>query len=281
MSTGLRRVTLPGGETVPAFGQGTWHMGENRRLAAQEAASLRLGIELGMTLIDTAEMYGNGGAERIVAQAAAGLRDELFIVSKVYPHNASRDGVVEACERSLKRLDTDRIDLYLLHWRGAIPLAETIEGFERLHRAGKIRHHGVSNFSLDDMREWAALAGGGSVAANQILYNLTRRGPEWDVIPWCRERGVAIMAYSPIEQARMLQHRALAEIARRHGVTPAQVALAWLLRQDGMIVIPKATRAEHVRENRAALDLALDDADLALLDRGFPPPKGKTALGML
>jgi len=281
MSEGLRQVVLPNGEHVPALGQGTWHMGEDRRRAAEEAAALRLGIELGMTLIDTAEMYGNGGAEEIVARAAEGQRDSLFIVSKVYPHNASRRGVVEACERSLKRLKTDRIDLYLLHWRGSVPLAETVEGFERLKRDGKIRHHGVSNFGIDDMRQWTALAGGETVAANQILYNLTRRGPEWDLIPWCRERHIEIMAYSPIEQGRMLGNRTLVEIARRHGATAAQVALAWLLRQEGMIVIPKATDAGHVRDNRGALELALAPEDLAELDRAFPPPAGKSALGML
>ena len=281
MAEDLPQVSLPDGERVPALGQGTWHMGEDRRRAAEEAAALRLGIELGMTLIDTAEMYGNGGAEEVVAQAALGLRDRLFIVSKVYPHNASRDGVVAACERSLKRLKTDRIDLYLLHWRGSIALAETVEGFERLRRDGKIRHHGVSNFGVEDMQAWTALAGGDTVAANQILYNLTRRGPEWELIPWCRERRIAIMAYSPIEQGRMLGHRGLAAVAKAHGSTPAQVALAWLLRQDGMIVIPKATRQEHVRDNRAALDLELTEDDLAELDLAFAPPKRKTALGML
>ncbi len=274
-------VTLPDGETVPAYGQGTWHMGENRRRAEAEAAALRLGIELGVKLIDTAEMYGNGVAEQIVARAMAGRRDELFIVSKVLPYNASRRGVVEACERSLKRLNTDHIDLYLLHWRGSVPFAETLSGFDRLQRDGKIRHHGVSNFGLDDIKEWMALDGGEAVATNQILYNLTRRGPEWDLIPWCRERNIPIMAYSPIEQGRMLGHRALAEVAAKHRATPAQVALAWLLRQEGMIVIPKATEAAHVRENRLALDLALDETDLATLDRSFPPPKGRTALGML
>ncbi|HVC51640.1 MAG TPA: aldo/keto reductase [Stellaceae bacterium] len=281
MTDSLPRVTFPGGETVPAYGQGTWHMGENSRRFDQEAAALRLGIELGLTLIDTAEMYGNGTAEEIVARATAGLRDRLFIVSKVLPHNASQKGVVEACERSLKRLKTDRIDLYLLHWRGSVPLAETMAGFARLLRDGKIRRHGVSNFGLDDMKDWVALGGGDTVATNQILYNLTRRGPEWDLIPWCRDRGIPIMAYSPIEQGRMLGHKALAEIAARHRATPAQVALAWLLRQEGMIVIPKATEAEHVRENRLAADLELTDADLAALDRAFPPPKGRSTLGML
>lgn len=281
MTDSLPQVTLPDGEKVPAFGQGTWHMGEDRRRAKEEAAALRLGIELGLTLIDTAEMYGNGAAEEIVAEASRGLRDQLFIVSKVLPYNASRNGVIEACERSLKRLKTDRIDLYLLHWRGSVPLADTLAGFERLLRDGKIRHHGVSNFDADDMQEWVGLAGGEKVAANQILYNLTRRGPEFELIPWCRERKIAIMAYTPIEQGRMLRHKALAEIAARHGATPAQVALAWLLRQDGMILIPKASKQEHVRENVGALDVKLSADDLAALDRAFPPPKGRTSLGML
>jgi len=281
MTRAMPQVALPDGEKVPAFGQGTWHMGEDRRRIAEEVAALKLGIELGIDLIDTAEMYGNGVAEEIVAEATRGARDRLFIVSKVLPYNASQKGVVEACERSLKRLKTDHIDLYLLHWRGSHPFAETLAGFQRLLRAGKIRHHGVSNFDAGDMQEWAALAGGETVAANQILYNLTRRGPEWEVIPWCRERNIAIMAYSPIEQGRMLGHQALGEVAARHGATPAQVALAWLLRQDGMMVIPKASQPEHVRENFAALDLALTAADLVALDRAFPPPKRRSALGML
>ena len=281
MTAELPTVTLPGGERVPALGQGTWHMGEDRRRAADEAAAVRLGIELGMTLIDTAEMYGSGGSEEMIARAIEGVRDELFIVSKVYPHNASRAGVLAACERSLKRLRTDRIDLYLLHWRGSIPLAETLEGFERLARDGKIRHHGVSNFDRADMVEWVALKGGETVAADQVLYNLARRGPEWDLLPWLRERGIAVMAYTPLGQGSMLGNRALAEIARGRGATPAQVALAWLLRPEGTIVIPKAARPEHVRENHGALDVVLTNEDLAALDRAFPPPKGSSSLGML
>ena len=281
MKDTMPSVRLPNGDTMPAYGQGTWHMGEDRRRAADEEAALKLGIELGITLIDTAEMYGNGVAEEIVARATAGSRERLFIVSKVLPYNASQKGVIEACERSLKRLKTDRIDLYLLHWRGSVPLPETIAGFARLQQDGKIRHHGVSNFNTEDMKEWVGLAGGEAVAANQILYNLSRRGPEFELIPWCRERAVAIMAYTPLEQGRMLGNRALKEVASRHGRSAAQVALAWLLRQDGMVVIPKATQADHVRDNRAALDLALDDADLAALDRAFPPPTSRTSLGML
>jgi len=281
MTEQLRYVTLHDGERVPALGQGTWHMGEDRRRAADEAASLRLGIEFGMTLIDTAEMYGSGGAEEMIARAAEGVRDRLFIVSKVYPYNASRTSIVTACERSLKRLATDRIDLYLLHWRGSIPLAETLEGFQRLQRDGKIRHYGVSNFDRADIAEWAALRGGDTVAADQVLYNLAHRSPEWDVLPWCREHKVAIMAYTPLGSGRMLGNQALTEISRRRGTTPAQTALAWLLREEGTIVIPKASRPEHVRENRGALDVQLTDEDLAALDRAFPPPRGKTALGML
>ena len=256
-------------------------MGENRSRFADEVAALKLGIELGITLIDTAEMYGNGVAEEIVAEAIKGRRDKLFIVSKVLPYNSSQKGTIEACERSLKRLKTDRIDLYLLHWRGSHPFAETLAGFERLQRDGKIRHHGVSNFDRGDMEEWTRLDGGKAVASNQILYNLTRRGPEFDLIPWCRQKTISIMAYSPIEQGRMLGHKALGEVATRHGAAPAQVALAWLLRQDGMMVIPKASRQQHVRENLGALDLKLTDQDLADLDRAFPPPKRQTSLGML
>jgi diketogulonate reductase-like aldo/keto reductase len=281
MTAELQSVTLRSGERVPALGQGTWHMGENRRRAAEEEAALRLGIELGMTLIDTAEMYGSGGAEEVIARASEGVRDSLFIVSKVYPHNASRAGVVAACERSLKRLATDRIDLYLLHWRGSIPLAETLEGFLRLQGDGKIRHYGVSNFDRVDMAEWATLQGGGTVVADQVLYNLSRRGPEWDLLPWCREHQVAVMAYTPLGQGHMLGNRVLGEVARRRNATPAQIALAWLLRKDGMIVIPKASRLEHVRENRGALDIALTEEELAALDRAFPPPKSKSSLGML
>jgi diketogulonate reductase-like aldo/keto reductase len=281
MTEGLPTITLPGGELVPALGQGTWHMGDNRRRAAEEEEALRLGIDLGMTLIDTAELYGSGTAEEIVAAAASGRRDQLFIVSKVMPQNASHAGVIAACERSLKRLATDRIDLYLLHWRGSTPLAETLAGFEELQRAGKIRYHGVSNFDRRDIEEWAGLSGGASVAADQVLYNLSHRGPEWDLVPWCRERGIAIMAYTPLGQGQMLRDKTLAEIARRHDATPAQIALAWLLRQPGTIVIPKAARLDHMRENRGALDITLDDADLAAIDRAFPPPRRKTALGML
>jgi diketogulonate reductase-like aldo/keto reductase len=272
---------LPSGEKVPQLGQGTWHMGENSRLRNEEVAALKLGLDLGMTLIDTAEMYGTGGAEEVVAEAVAGRRDECCIVSKVLPENSSRAGTIAACERSLKRLKTDRIDLYLLHWRGAPPLAETLAAFQTLQDKGAIRYWGVSNFDVDDMEELLALNGGSACTSNQVLYNLRRRGIEAGVLPWCRRRSVPIMAYSPIEQGRLLRDRTLTGVAIRHRATPAQIALTWVLRQSDMMVIPKATTLEHVRENRAALDIALTEQDLAELDRAFPPPKGPRALELL
>jgi len=283
----MTHLPLPSGRTIPILGQGTWNMGEDPAARAAEVAALRLGLDLGMTLIDTAEMYGEGGAEEVVGEAIAGRRDEVFLVSKVYPHNASRAGVRAACERSLRRLRTECLDLYLLHWRGNVPLAETLEAFERLREEGKIRDYGVSNFDTDDMEEAAALAQGRHVAADQVLYNLIQRGIEWDLLPWCRARGIPVMAYSPLEstpdeQGPLLARAQLAEVARRHGVTPAQVALAWLLRQDGVVTIPKAVQPAHVRANRAALDLAprLTPDDMALLDAGFPPPARKRSLAM-
>jgi len=277
----LPHVTLPQGEKVPALGLGTWHMGERAGARKDEVAALKLGIELGMTLIDTAEMYGEGGAEQGVAEASAGQRDKLFIVSKVYPHNASRKGVPAACERSLKRLNTDRIDLYLLHWRGSYPLAETAEAFEKLRDAGKIRHWGVSNLDDDDMQELFSVPNGEACASNQVLYNLSRRGIEWSLLPMCRERGMPIMAYSPIEQGRILRDRTLTDIAKRHNASAAQVALAWLLTQAQVMVIPKASDLQHVRENRGSADLVLTAEDRAALDRAFPPPKRKESLAML
>jgi diketogulonate reductase-like aldo/keto reductase len=277
----MKKVTLPSGEQVPALGQGTWYLGEKRHTRAEEIATLRLGLDLGLTLIDSAEMYGEGLAEELVGKAIEGRRDEIFLVSKVYPHNASRQGAVAACERGLRRLNTDRLDLYLLHWRGTIPLQETLEAFDALIRAGKIRYWGVSNFDVDDMEELTSLTGGSSVATNQVLYNLTRRGIEYDLFPWCRERNIPMMAYSPIEQGRMLKDRTLRTVAERREATTAQVALAWLLRHDGLIVIPRSGRTEHVRENRAALDLKLSDQDLAELDRAFPPPTEARPLEML
>jgi len=271
-------VKFPSGETVPALGQGTWTMGDNAGRRKEEAAALRIGFDLGMVLVDTAEMYASGGAEEVVGEAIAGRRDEVFIVSKVMPTNASRRGTISACEKSLKRLKTDRLDLYLLHWPGSIPLPETVEGFTTLLRAGKIRAWGVSNFDVDEMEGLASLPEGGTAATNQVMYNLRRRGIEYDLIPWCAERRIPIMAYSPLDQGRLLRSRELDEIAARHNATPAQVALAWLLRQKGVMVIPKAGSEAHVRENCRALTLRLDADDLAALDRAFPPPEKKGPL---
>ena len=273
-------VTLPSGEAVPQLGQGTWHMGESGRTRKDEAAALRLGLDLGMTLIDTAEMYCDGGAEEVVAEAIAGRRDECFIVTKVLPENSTRARMVAACERSLKRLKTDRIDLYLLHWRGP-DLEETLSGFAALIEAGAIRSWGVSNFDVGDMEELLALPGGSECATNQVLYNLRRRGIEAGLLPWCRERGIPIQAYSPIEQGRLLRDRTLTGVAIRHRATPAQIALAWVLRQTDMTVILKAGTEAHVRENRAALDIKLTDQDRAELNRAFPPPKGPRPLELL
>ncbi|WP_028225935.1 aldo/keto reductase [Paraburkholderia ferrariae] len=277
----LPRIALPGGERIPRLGQGTWEMGERSARRAEEIAALREGIALGMTLIDTAEMYGEGATERLVGEALQGLRDEVFLVSKVYPHNASRRGVQMACEASLKRLGTDRLDLYLLHWRGGVPLEETVQGFEALVRAGKIRHWGVSNFDTDDMEELFAVPGGDGCATNQILYNVARRGPEFDLLPWSAEHGMPVMAYSPVDHARLPKRSPLDDIAQARGVSVYQVAMAWVLRQPAVCAIPKAARIEHVRDNRAALDLALGDDELAALDAYFKPPRGKRALEML
>jgi diketogulonate reductase-like aldo/keto reductase len=281
MVTGVPKVSLPSGEAVPQLGQGTWGMGESRRKRQEEVAALRLGFDLGMTLIDTAEMYANGGAEEVVAEAIEGRRDEVFLVTKALPENATRAGTIAACERSLKRLRTNRIDLYLLHWRGRIGLEETLAAFAALIEAGAIRLWGVSNFDVGDMEELLALPGGDACATNQVLYNLRRRGIEYGLLPWCRGRSVPIMAYSPIEQGRLLRERTLTSVAVRHRATPAEIALAWVLRQTDMIVIPKAANEAHVRENRAALDLKLTDTDLAELDRGFPPPRGPRPLELL
>ncbi|NTG46737.1 aldo/keto reductase [Agrobacterium rhizogenes] len=274
-------VTLPSGITVPALGQGTWNMGENAARAKDEIASLKTGLDLGMTLLDTAEMYANGGSEEIVGRAIEGRRDEVFLVSKVYPHNASRKGTIEACERSLKRMNTDRIDLYLLHWRGEYPLAETVAAFESLKATGKIGAWGVSNFDVDDMEELFAVPDGRNVASNQVLYNLARRGIEYDVLPWCQERNIPIMAYSPIEQGRLLHHPDLIHIAKTYQATPAQVALAFLLERDGVIAIPKSSNTQRVAENRDAVSLDISDEDWATLDAAFPPPSRKKPLEML
>lgn len=277
----IASVKLPCGETVPMLGQGTWMMGENSRHKADETASLKLGIDLGMTLIDTAEMYASGGSEEVVADAIEGRRDEIFLVSKVLPSNASRSGVTAACERSLKRLRTDRLDLYLYHWRGGVPLAETVEALDRLRQDGKIQYWGVSNFDADDMQELALLPAGDVVQTNQVLYNLTRRGPEFDLLPWQRQRSIPTMAYSPVEQGRLTTDRRLRAIGERHGATPAQIALAWVMRDKDVIAIPKASNPEHVRQNRAAADIDLTAEDLAELDQAFPPPTRKRSLEMI
>ncbi len=274
----MRTLTLADGAAVPVIGQGTWHMGENPAERQQEVAALRLGMDLGMTLIDTAEMYGEGGAEEVVGEAIRGDRERVFLVSKVYPHNASRSGVPQACERSLRRLGTDCIDLYLLHWRGQHPLAETVEAFERLKEQGKIRRWGVSNLDLDDMRELDSPA----CAANQVLYNPGERGIEYDLLPWCQAQGMPIMAYCPLGQGGdLLQHATVIQVARRHGAQPAQVALAWALRQPGVLVIPKSSNPVHLRANASAAELMLTAEDLRLLDEAFPPPARPQALQMV
>lgn len=277
----MKKVRLPSGEEVPALGLGTWRIGDSRSQRAEEIATLRLGLDLGLTLIDTAEMYGSGRSEELIGEAIAGRRDEVFLVSKVLPSNATRRSTIAACEQSLRYLKTDRIDLYLLHWPGSVPLQETLQGFEALMAAGKIRYWGVSNFDLADMEEVVSLPGGAAVATNQVLYNLSRRGIEWDLLPWLRERSIPVMAYSPIEQARLLRNARLNDFARRHGMTAAQVALAWLLRTDDVIVIPKTSHRERLRENVAALEHPLSAEQLAELDRLFPPPKGPTPLEIL
>ena len=281
MTTTVRSVVLPSGETIAALAQGTWHFAERPARRADEIASIRLGLDLGMTVVDTAEMYANGASEVLVGEAIAGRRDEVFLVDKVLPHHATRVGTVQACTASLARLDTDRIDLYLLHWRGNIPLAETVAGFTDLLAAGLIRYWGVSNLDLDDMIELTGVPGGDQVQADQILYNLARRAPEYALIPWLAERGIPIMAYSPIEQGRLLTQPALYEVARRHGTTPTQIALAWVLRHDGVNAIPRASRPEHVRENATAREIRLSPEDLRLLDGVFPPPTRPRSLEVL
>jgi diketogulonate reductase-like aldo/keto reductase len=276
----MQTVTLPGGEKVPALGQGTWNIGDNRATRAQEIATLRRGMDLGLTLIDTAEMYGSGRSEQLIAEALAGRRDEAFIVSKVLPSNASRRGTITACERSLKHLNTDRIDLYLLHWRGGVPFTETLEAFAALQRAGKIRHYGVSNFDLSEMQEWED-AGGTATATNQLLYNLLRRGIEWDLLPWLRERRIPVMAYSPLEQARLFGNPKFVAMAKAGGMSPAQLALAWPLAKENVMVIPKCSTPARVAENAAARDIQLTQAQLTELDKLYPPPQGPRPLEML
>jgi diketogulonate reductase-like aldo/keto reductase len=276
----MKTVRLPDGTDLPALGQGTWMMAENPQRRRDEIAALRAGIDLGMTLIDTAEMYADGESERLVGEAVAGRRDDVFLVSKAYPQNASRSRLPRACEASLERLGTDRLDLYLLHWRGTVPLGETVEVMKRLVNAGKILRWGVSNLDTDDMEELVA-AGGQACATDQILYNLTRRGPEHDLLPWLAVRGMPVMAYSPVEQGRLVADKGLRALAGELGVMPAQVALAWLLARDGVIAIPKASTVQHVRENRTAADLALSPETVARLDTMFPLPSGPVPLAML
>jgi diketogulonate reductase-like aldo/keto reductase len=275
-----RTVPLPSGERIPALGQGTWRMGERPAARSDELRALRLGLELGLTLIDTAEMYADGGAEELVAEAIDGRRNDVFLVSKVMPSNATRRGTIEACERSLRRLRTDRIDLYLLHWPGRHPLAGTVEGFTELREAGRIRHWGVSNFDALDLGEVAAVPGGGAVATDQVLFNLSRRSAEREVLAWCRDHGLPLMAYSPVDRGALVRNDAVAGVAARHEATPGQVALAWVLRHDGVCAIPKAATHEHVRENARALELRLDADDLERLDREFPPPSGRRSLDL-
>lgn len=275
----MRQVMLPDGRGVPALGQGTWRMGEDPRRAADETAAIQAGLDLGMSLIDTAEMYGDGTTETWLGGALAGRRDEVFLVSKALPRNASRDRLPRSCDASLRRLRTDRLDLYLLHWPGSVPLAETVDAMEALKAAGKIGAWGVSNFDVDDMEALVA-AGGEGCAVNQVLYNVTRRGPDHDLVPWLDTAGMPLMAYSPVEQGRLPTGGALASVAERRGITPTQVALAWTMRA-GAISIPKSASLAHVRDNRAAADLVLGPEDLAELDAGFPPPKRKRALEIL
>jgi diketogulonate reductase-like aldo/keto reductase len=276
----MRIVTLPDQSEVPALGQGTWRLGEDSRRRKQEIDALRAGIELGMTLIDTAEMYGDGATESLVGEALAGVRDQVFLVSKVYPQNAGRGRIERSCEASLRRLGTDRLDLYLLHWRGSVPLAETVEGMEALVAAGKIRRWGVSNLDRSDMDELIR-SGGDLCATDQILYNVTERGAEFDLLPQLKLRRIPTMAYSPIGQGRLPKSPALSAIAKSHDAAPFQVALAWVLRDPMVIAIPKAADVTHVNENRRAVDLALSAEDLAAIDAEFPPPTRKIRLAML
>ncbi|MBB4347392.1 aldo/keto reductase [Aliirhizobium cellulosilyticum] len=277
----IAAATLPSGTLLPSLGLGTWKMGENARTASQEVESLKRGLNLGMTLIDTAEMYGEGGAELITGKAIEGRRDEVFLVSKVYPFNASRQGVIDACERSLQRLKTDQLDLYLLHWRGEHDLEETVAGFEELRRAGKIREWGVSNFDVEDMEDLMEVEDGENCAANQVLYNLSRRGIEHDLLPWCQERGIPIMAYSPIEQGRILRNTELIRIAKAYQATPAQLVLAFVMRARNTIAIPKSSDPHRVEENAGAAGLEISREDWAALDTVFPPPFRKQPLEML
>ena len=277
--TTISTTTLPDGSSMPVFGLGTWGMGEARQEAGAEVAALRTGLDLGIRLIDTAEMYGSGGAEQVVGQAISGRRDQVYLVSKVLPSNAGRRQAMRSCEESLKRLGTDRLDLYLLHWRSSVPLEETIAAFDELKRAGKILRWGVSNFDVDDMEEVEAISP--DCQANQVLYNLTRRGIEYDLVGHCREHSMPIMAYSPIEQGALARNRVLDAMARDHRATPAQIALAWVLDKPGIVAIPKSRHPERVKENLGSLAIRLSDADRAGLDAAFQPPRRKQSLEML
>lgn len=283
----MNSVALPDGTQLPSLGLGTWRMGESARSRADEITALRAAIEIGYRVIDTAEMYGDGGAEEVVGQAVAQAlrtntvtRDQLFIVSKVYPHHANRAGIAAACERSLERLGLDRIDLYLLHWAGPHPLRETIAGFGALQENGRIRHWGVSNFDTGEMNKLNSVAGGGRCAANQVYYSLGERGAEFDLLPWQCDRAMPLMAYCPLDQGGLATDPVLKEVGERHGATASQVALAWLMARPGVMVIPKAVREAHLRENFSAADLALDAADLGAIERRFPAPRRKTPLAM-
>lgn len=277
----MREILLPSGEGVPVLGIGTWGMGGHPGNAPHETAAIHMALDLGMSVVDTAEMYGNGAAEELVGRALATRRNEAFLVTKVLPHHATLRGTVAACEASLRRLGTDSIDLYLLHWRGAVPLAETLEAFEYLQHAGKIRHWGVSNFDVADMEDLMRLPAGQKVATDQVLYNLTRRGIEFDLLPTCVGEGIPVMAYSPLEQGRMLEDSVLVRIASEHGATPAQIALAWVLRQPLVLAIPKASGPHHVRDCHRALDLRLSPRDMADLDRVHPPPTHRRMLEVI
>lgn len=279
--TAERTINLPSGDAIPVLGLGTWGMAEDVRRRDDEIAALRLGLDLGMNMIDTAEVYADGNAEKLVGEAISGRRDEVFLVDKVAPNNATVNGTITACERSLRRLGTDRIDLFLLHWRGPVPLEEAVTAMTKLVTEGRIRHWGVSNFDLPDLVELTGLPGGTAVETNQVLYNLNHRGIEWELLPRCREAGLPVMAYSPMERGRMLEHPTLREVALRHDATPAQIAVAWVLRQEGVSVIPRASSPAHARDLRRAFDLRLTGDDLTLLDRVFPPPNGQQPLEML
>lgn len=266
---------------VPGLGMGTWNMGDSLAHRAEEIKALRRGIELGMTVIDTAEMYGDGRSEVLVGQAIEGMREKIFLISKILPSHAGRKGTVKACEDSLKRLNTNYLDLYLLHWRGRIPFEETVEAMLELQRNGKIRYWGVSNMDVVEMEAFFKISGGSTCAANEVLYNLTRRGIEFDLLPWCQQKQMPVIAYSPIEQGRLLNHPVLRDISCQHEVTPAQIALAWVLRQTGVLAIPKAATVKHVEENYKSLDITLSSEDLKKLDSVFPAPLRKKRLEMI